>query len=333
MKKEPPLYLSTGCTPLDLALSGSIAGGLKAGHYYFFVGDSTSGKTFLALTMFAEAAINSKFKDYALVFDNPEDGALMDIERYFGKSVAKRLEHIQSETIEDFYYNADDRFEAGPTIYVLDSMDALSSEAEQKKVKKQKTDTRAGTQTAGSMGDGKAKKNSALLRQLLVKIKRNNGILVIINQTRDNLGFGFETKTRSGGRALKFYATCELWTSVKQTLMKEVRGKKRQVGMISQVDVKKNRQDGRKHQILVPLLHSYGIDNIGACIDWLVSEGHWKATKGNIVAEEFDFKGPREKLIKQITVEQEEQELKMLCQVVWHEIDQLLQTKRPKRYE
>ena len=42
--------LGTGSTLLNLAISGKTCGGFPAGKYVFFVGDSSSGKTFLALT-------------------------------------------------------------------------------------------------------------------------------------------------------------------------------------------------------------------------------------------------------------------------------------------
>ena len=53
----PPVeFLSTGCTLLNLACAGSRRGGFTVGHFTYLVGDSTSGKTFLALTCLAEAA-------------------------------------------------------------------------------------------------------------------------------------------------------------------------------------------------------------------------------------------------------------------------------------
>jgi len=71
-------YLSTGSTLLNLACTGFPERGFIKGHYYFIVGDSTSGKTWLSLTCLAEASINPNFKNYRFIYDNAEDGALMN---------------------------------------------------------------------------------------------------------------------------------------------------------------------------------------------------------------------------------------------------------------
>ena len=75
-------FLSTGSTLLNLACTGFPNRGFVKGRYYFIVGDSTSGKTWLSLTCLAEASINPNFKDYRFIYDNAEDGALMDITRF-----------------------------------------------------------------------------------------------------------------------------------------------------------------------------------------------------------------------------------------------------------
>ena len=101
--REPPVgpadWLSTGSTLLNLALSGRVDGGLCKGRYFYFVGDSDSGKTMLTQTCFAEAAINRNFDDHRLVFYNREDGALMDFARFFGPRMAARVEVIRPREI------------------------------------------------------------------------------------------------------------------------------------------------------------------------------------------------------------------------------------------
>src|SRR5258708_7874258 len=133
--------ISTGSTMLNLATTGRTAVGFLPGHYYLFVGDSGSGKTFLCLTCMAEATLNPFYDEYRFIFDNAENGALMDMERFYGKKMAGRLEPPggnrdnpkYSGTVEEFYYHVDNAFKRGdPFIYVLDSMDALTSEDEQK---------------------------------------------------------------------------------------------------------------------------------------------------------------------------------------------------------
>jgi len=338
-------YLSTGSTLLNLACTGNPYWGFAKGKYYFIVGDSISGKTFLSLTCLAEASINPNFDKYRFIYDNAENGALMDIEKFFGGGVYRRMVPpgwrkdasscgMFSSTIEEFYYHVDDAIKRGePFIYILDSMDSLSSEPEAEKFDKTKKSYRQGKEATGSYGDGKAKINAANLRRLLTPLRRMGSILIILNQTRDNLGFGFEKKTRSGGHALRFYSCIEMWSSVKRKIQRNVRGKKRQLGVECQIQIKKNRITGRERTITIPIFHSFGIDDIGSCVDYLLEEEYWKQKGNTINAPEFDFKGTKEKLVRHIEAEGMEKDLRSIVGDVWNEIEEACQVKRKKRYE
>jgi len=338
-------FLSTGSTLLNLACTGNPYYGFAKGHFYFIVGDSISGKTFLALTCLAEASINPEFDDYRFIYDDGEGGALMNIERFFGSKVCARIEApsysgtnrkepVYSTTIEEFYYHVDDALQKEkPFIYILDSMDSLSSEAEKKKFDETKAAYRKGKRESGSFGDGKAKKNSANLRQLLTPLLKKRSILIVINQTRDNLGFGFMKKTRSGGRALRFYATIELWSSSKRKISKIVKGKTRQLGVECCIQIKKNRITGKERTLTIPIYHSFGIDDIGSCVDYLIDEGHWKTQGKKIKASEFKFKGTRTNLIRYIEIEGIEKELRSIVANVWNEIEEACTISRKKRYK
>ncbi len=325
-----------------MACTGNPFHGFSKGHYFFLVGDSISGKTFLSLTCLAEASQNPHFDHYRFIYDNGEDGALMDIEKFFGKKLAKRLEPpsrengkpLYSLTVEDFYFHVDDAIqEEQPFIYVLDSMDSLTSRQEGEKFEEVKEAVRKGRQVSGSYGDGKAKINSANLRRVLGGLRSTGSILLVLNQTRDNLGFGFEKKTRSGGHALRFYACIEIWSSVHSKITKTVRGKKRQLGIYSKVQIKKNRITGRERTVIIPIYHSYGIDDIGSCIDYLVEEGYWKGKGSKIQASEFDFVGSREKLVELIEEKGAEKDLRCLVGDVWRDVEKECELKRKKRYE
>lgn len=365
-KEKPPTdadFLSTGSTMLDLAISGVPGKGFRKGLYYYFVGDTSSGKTWFTLTCLAEAMNNPTFSNYRIIYDNGENGALMEIARFFGKRVAERMEPPRmkdgkpecSTTIEDFYFNLDDACKEGePFIYIMDSMDVLSSEDETKKFEqhkkfarkdKQKQDEaiEKGKEPKGSYGDGKAKKNSANIRRVLDHLRDTGSILIIISQTRDNIGAGFweSDKTRSGGKALSFYASIEIWTSVRRELSKTVNDKKRQIGIVSTCHVKKNRVNGKHRRVDVNFYHSHGIDDIGTIVDWLVEEGRWDASKKKgtpieerttITAKEFNFKGRKDRLIRKIEEEGLEAKLKELAGKVWDEIESECTVERKPRY-
>jgi len=326
-------FLSTGSTLLNLACTDHPNRGFKKGHYYLVVGTSQSGKTFLTLTCLAEAARNSNFKDYRFIHDDAERGALMDIHRFFGEGVAKRLKTRHSYTIEDFYYSLDTAIKKGrPFIYILDSMDSLSSKFEISKFQKQKKAHQEDKETAGSMGDGKAKVNSGNLRRAMSDLERTGSILIIINQTRDKLT-GFGGKTRSGGHAMQFYATLEIWSDVKTRIKKMYKGKERLQGTLCSLRVRKNRVQGKDRTIEIPIYNTYGMDDIGSCCDYLTSEKHWKKTKSGIItAPEFDFEGKRNRLIKMISEKEMEKDLSMVTASCWKEIEDAVAIKRKARY-
>lgn len=333
-------FLSTGSTLLNLACTNHPDRGFVKGFYFFIVGDSISGKTWLSLTCLAEASINPNFKKHRFIFDNGEDGALMNMREFFGKEVERRLEtpeHGASFTIEEFYYNVDDANKKGtPFIYILDSMDSLTSEPEGKKFAEHKKAHRSveDKKVKGDYGDGKAKVNSAMLRRVIGRpLVESGSILIIINQTRDNPAAGmFESKkTRSGGRSLKFYACLEMWSSVESRIKKNVMGKKRKLGVNSKIEIRKNRLTGRERTVIVPIYNTFGFDDIGSCIDYLLDEGYWKKGK-SIKAKGLGIEGSRRKIIKQIERQDLEKDLRELVADVWNEIEEACKVDREKRY-
>jgi len=333
---------------LNLACTNKIYGAFVKGKYYFFVGDSSSGKTFLSLTCLAEAAINPNFDNYRLIHDDVEGGALMNIEKFFGKKLADRIEPpngtkenpICSSSIEDFYDNISNATKKAikdntPFIYILDSQDALTSESEISKFEENKKARSEGKAITGSYGDGKARKHSSGIRQLLSPLNKSGSILLVINQTRDNLGFGHEKKTRSGGHALRFYACLEIWSSIYGKIHKTVRGKKRQIGIECLCKIKKNRIQGNEAPVKMPIYRTYGIDDVGSCIDYLIDEKHW-GKKGSIInAKEFNIKGSKEKIARHIEKNSMEKDLQLIVGDVWNEIEEACNvgSKRKKRYE
>lgn len=340
--------LSSGSTLINLACTNDHRGAFPKGKYVFIVGDSTSGKTFLSMSCFAEALRNPEFENYHLIYDNVEDGMLMDLKKLFNKKVAERVSPpavddegipIHSFTIEEFYYNVDDWIDVAkdsgrPFIYILDSMDGLSSSSEGDKFEQHKEAHRRGKTSPGSYGDGKAKKNSEGLRTVLRGLRDTGSILIILSQTRDNIGFGFEKKTRSGGHALRFYATLEIWTSLKGKIKKTVRGIPRNIGIKAGVRIKKNRLTGQEHETMITIYPSYGIDDIGDCIDFLVMEKWWAKKGQKIIATEFDHIGcTRDKLISLIEENDWYQKLQTITGKCWQEIQEASCLVRKKKYQ
>lgn len=340
--------LSLGNTILNLAVSGHADWGFGKGQYLWVVGDSSSGKTWLAFQILAEAARNPNFKGHRFIYDNAENGALFDVAEYFGAEVERRMEPPRgtckkprfSTTVEELYYwlydathDAKDR----PFIYVIDSMDALDSESDEEKFLEHKAAFESGKDAKGSFAISKAKVNSMNIKRVISRLPRNGSMLIVLNQTRDKIGSAVPMKTSAGGRALKFYAHAELWSSVRGDVSNSVLGKERVRGAYVQFDVKKNRISGRDIKVTVPFLWKHGFDETGACVDFLIEEKRWKKNKDTFaVSVGPDFpkqSSSREQLIQYIEEsEDREKKLRAITQFRWKEIAEATRVKRKKRY-
>lgn len=345
----PDKWLSSGSTLLNLACSGNPNWALAKGLYFWLCGDSSSGKTWLVFQIMAEATKNSRFDDYDLIYDDVEHGALMDVGHYFGESLAKRLiapayegdTPIYSTLLEEFYFNLDTRLDdviAGnekPFIWVLDSMDGLSTKFEGDKFDESRKAHEKDTDATGDYGDGKAKINSRWLRNRLSKIREAECILLIISQTRDKLNAKpWESKkTVSGGHALQFYATWRLWTSKGPVIKQKVGAKDREVGITARMSIKKNRLTGRDWDVELPIYHSFGIDEVGSCVDYLIDEKYWQMAGSRVAAPDItDKKYYKEELIKHIEAEGKQNDLRIAVKKCFDDIAAQCVLQREKRY-
>jgi RecA/RadA recombinase len=347
-KSTAPLvkHLSTGVSVFNLILSGNVDRGLQTGTYAFLVGDSSAGKSFLATTIAAQAAINPEFDSYKIYYDDVEHGALFDVPRLFSPEVAERIQpppNGESDFIEEFYVNATTAVNAGPCIYILDSENALTSRDEAAKaaeiVSAVNKATAAGKDVeaalkalAGSYGDGKARKHSANLRTLVRKVEKTGSILIILGQTRDNLSGEYEDVVYSGGRALKFYSHVLGYMSVGGAITRTVHEIKRQIGFKSRLQIFKNRYIGKRSTTSCPLYYTHGYDEVGGLIDWLLTEKIW-TVDGKVNTHGFMPNALQETLIKRIeTDESLEEMLREFVQNEWNDIENKCKVARRNRY-
>lgn len=339
---KPEDFVSTGITPMNLAISGRISGGLAKGRIYHIAGRSSGGKTFLCRGILAEAALNKNFADYELCYDDVERGALMDDAKFFGKAFMQRLTSpavskkgmpIHSRTVSDFLTRLRKRLDAGkPVIWIEDSLDSLVPDRESK------------------MGDGKAKAYSQELRKLIDPIAATGSILVLTSQARANMNamsLFDDQDIISGGRALEHYPTLSIILRKSRTLRKPHKGVKYIVGHMVKALIKKNRVSGKDRIVYFPFNPDYGIDDLGACVEYLIQVKHWRPIKDSdsedednqnkevkaIKATEFNFEGDKEKLIQKIETESLQQELRVLTGKIWKGIDNALRIERKPRYQ
>lgn len=328
--------LSSGIDILNLSVTRRVFGTLAKGKYIWWVGDSETGKTWAALLMVAELCRNPIFDKYKVYYDDPEYGNDIDVPLYFGHKAARRIVVLHSESVEEFFYNLDDRIKQGPCFYILDSMDSIDSKDDAAKFEERKAAHKKGKQISGTYGTAKARVNSDNIKRMIGRLAKSGSMLMIISQTRDDIGNPHGGKRAgAGGRAMRFYAHVQIWTSLKQTLAREVMGKRRNYGSLIDFKIRKNRMSGRHGTITVPFLTDGGFDNVGASVDFLRSEGHWKTVQGKINAFEFNFKGNREQLIQHIEKLPDKREPKLAAIVanLWRKIDKATNVMRRKKYE
>ena len=327
-------FVRTGSTALNLAITGKAYRGYAKGSYTLIVGDSSAGKTILAFTALAEAANNPEFDDYELVYDaTTEDGAQFDVAKMFGTKLASRLKIVRSNIAEEFYYNLDTFLKNGKVFYVCDSENGLDSEAATEKFQKQKAAHAKGNEVPGSYGDGKARIHSQNIRRVVGALRGSESVLIMLSQTRDNIDpMSFETKSRSGGKALRFYAQVEYWIAIKKKLTVTVNNKQRQIGIISQCQVKRTRYTGKVRQAEVHIYYAVGVDGIGSDIAFLIEEGHWTGNGTTVSAPEFKFKGKIRDLVEKIERRGKENDLSLIVAEVWNEIEAKCAVTRKSKY-
>lgn len=333
------LLVPSGSVLLNLACSNHYRGAWELGRMVNLIGDSNTGKTYQAMEMLAQVCHDHNFDEYELIYDDAEHAMSMDISGLFGKRLEKRLkaprydeqdEPVPSHTVEDFHCNVLDALERGPCIYVLDSLDSLTSEQDEDKIDEMREAREKGKEVAGSYRMAKPKKMSELLQDICAKLDGSKSFLLIISQTRDNIQPGsFEKKTRSGGRALKFYASHEIWLAVTG----RIKARERIVGSHLQAKVTKNKLTGTYRSVAYDLRHGYGCDDIGACIDFLADE---KVIKGGGKGSKMvwrEYEAARTKLIQLIEDDNREQVLFRDAQNTWQDIEESLRPNRKSKYE
>lgn len=250
-------FVATGCKLLDCALGG----GWVLGRVVNIVGDKSTGKTLQTI----ETTVN-----FLKVYKNGV-ARYVEVESAFDESYARALgwpadkverpEPGSIETVEQFFADVEHTLDKlkGPCIYIIDSLDALTSKAEQERD--------VGTAT---YGQEKAKMMSEGFRKLVRRIEQSHMLLIVVSQVRDKIGVTFgETKTRSGGKALDFYASQIMWLADMGKIKRTVGGVDRVVGLKVRANIKKNKVGLSFRQADYPIIFGYGIDDIQAGLEWL----------------------------------------------------------------
>jgi recombination protein RecA len=331
-------HLSTGSTLLNLGVSDQVFGGFGLGKIVNIIGDSSSGKTTLAWSLLAEAAHKKRFDNHVLIYDDVEAACEHDVVKLFGQVTADRVrpprgtreEPRGSSTVEEFQLSIHSYLKKGkPFVYILDSLDALTSDDEEERMEAKVKAYEKGTKPKGSYGMAKPKAMSEMLRQIVRKLRDSDSLLVIISQTRDNINpMSFTPKTRSGGRALEFYASHILWTAVAGKIKKLEQA----IGIICRVKSTKSKLTGKIRTVEFPIYYDLGVDNTASCVDFLVEQGWWKKAGNKIKSSLVHKPMFRDRLVEAIEKEEKEKELKIQVGKCWQKMEDALRLNRRNRY-
>lgn len=226
-------YVDTGSYIVNALVSGSLFGGLPSNKVTALAGESSTGKTFFALS------VVRNFLDA-----NPEGGVIyFETESAISRDMiesrgidSKRMIIMPVATIEEFRtqacrildkYLKEPKDERVPMMFVLDSLGMLSTTKEMEDVA---NDKQVRDMTKSQLIKG-------AFRVLTLKLGQAQVPMIVTNHTYDVIGSYVPTKEMGGGTGLKYAASTIIYLSKS----KERDSKKEVVGNIIKCEAKKSR--------------------------------------------------------------------------------------------
>lgn len=343
-------FLSTGSTMLNLAMSDNINGGWPLGNINTMPGKSAAGKTVVVLSTFSEACIVPRFDGYDLIYDEVERRCDFNFQKLFpplldrlitpnGTKYRDLPQNMNnsgiSNTIEDVEISIMTRIKSKkPFIYVVDSLDSLSTDEEEEKEMLRAIAAAKSKEAADKISQAHAARKAGVIHRVLrnanAGIANTNSMILFTQQLKQKIDAKpFERKwTTNGGEGPFFYSQV-------RPFLTRVGTKKDlgcEIGVETEVIMDKNSVTGKLRNIEFTIYYDLGIDDIDSMVGFLLDTKHWQSGSW-IEAPEFNLKeNGRDKLVRKIEQENLERGLKRIVQTAWDKREEKLKLDRKPRY-
>jgi RecA/RadA recombinase len=205
-------FVDTGSYILNALISGSIYGGLPSNKITALAGESSTGKTFFALSI-VKHFLNSN-PDAQVIYFETESAVSKDMMVSRGIDV-KRVGLVPVTTVQEFRtqsikvvdeYVKLKKEDRPPLLFVLDSLGMLSTS-------KEIQDATDGKETRDMT---RAQVIKSIFRILSLKLGQAGIPLIVTNHTYEVVGAYVPTKEMGGGTGLKYAASTILFLSKKK---------------------------------------------------------------------------------------------------------------------
>jgi len=257
--------VSTGSFTLDIATG---VGGVPLGRIVEVIGSESTGKTSVAINIVA----NAQKKGHKCAYIDMEQA----LDNKYCKALGMNMDEVlisQPDYGEQALNIAKELIETGEVqVIIIDSVSALTPKSEME----------------GEVGDASIGKQARMMSQALRLItplaKRNNTLVVFLNQYREKIGIMFgDNRVGSGGNALKFYSSLRIETRKKVDRQEEKN--------ITKAKVIKNKVSKPFQEAEFGLLWGIGIDRIGEIVtlavdnDIIQKSGSWYSYEGSKIGQ------------------------------------------------